>query len=81
MISPNTLTVIGPTTDVEFRDTSGGSPNKWEWNFSDGTTSNLQDPLDHTFACAFSSCSFVVTMKASNIVGSSHGPDDRGRHR
>ncbi len=70
VISPNTLTVIGPTTEVEFRDTSGGAPDTWEWDFSDGTTSNLQDPLDHTFTCAFSTCSYVVTMKASNLVGS-----------
>ena len=70
-ISPNSLTVVGPTVDVEFRDTSGGSPTAWEWDFADGTTSTAQDPLLHTFTCGVASCSFVVTMKASNIVGSS----------
>jgi PKD repeat protein len=69
-ISPNVHTVIGPTATVEFRDTSGGAPDAWEWDFADGTTSNLQDPLDHTFDCSFSTCSYVVTMKASNLVGS-----------
>lgn len=70
-ISPNSITVIGPTVDVEFRDTSGGNPTEWAWNFADGTTSNAQDPLQHTFSCAFSSCQYVVTMTATNILGSS----------
>lgn len=70
VISPNSLTVIGPTAVVEFRDTSGGTPTEWAWDFADGTTSTAQDPLDHTFTCGISSCSFVVSMKATNIVGS-----------
>ncbi|OGO58219.1 MAG: hypothetical protein A2V85_14760 [Chloroflexi bacterium RBG_16_72_14] len=70
-ITPNSITVIGPVVDVEFRDTSGGNPTSWAWNFADGTTSNDQDPLQHTFTCAFSSCSYVVTMTATNILGSS----------
>ncbi|MEO5964511.1 MAG: PKD domain-containing protein [Candidatus Limnocylindrales bacterium] len=70
-VTPAPITVIGPTVDVEFRDTSGGSPTAWSWNFADGTTSTAQDPLQHTFSCAFSSCSFIVTMTATNIVGSS----------
>jgi PKD repeat protein len=69
--TPDALTVIGPTVDVEFRDTSGGYPTEWAWDFADGTKSNLQDPLSHTFTCAFASCSFVVTMKASNLSGAS----------
>jgi PKD repeat protein/Flp pilus assembly protein TadG len=58
--------------DVEFRDTSGGNPDTWLWKFDDGTAdSTLQDPLVHTFTCAFSSCVYNVSMKASNITGSS----------
>jgi PKD repeat protein len=71
VVTPTPITVVGPTADVEFRDTSGGNPTAWAWDFADGTTSNLQDPLDHPFSCAFASCSFVVTLKASNINGSS----------
>jgi PKD repeat protein len=58
--------------DVEFRDTSGGNPDTWLWKFDDGTAdSTLQDPLIHTFTCPFSSCVYNVSMKASNIAGSS----------
>jgi PKD repeat protein len=70
-ITPTALEVIGPEVDVEFRDTSGGNPTSWKWDFADGTTSNLQDPLGHHFSCAFASCSFVVKMKASNLAGDS----------
>jgi PKD repeat protein len=69
-IAPNSITVVGPTVDVEFRDTSGGSPTSWAWNFADGTTSTAQDPLQHSFTCGVSSCSFIVSMKATNIIGS-----------
>ena len=69
VISPDTLTVVGPTVSVEFRDTSGGAPTAWAWDFSDGTTSTLQDPLGHSFTCGFASCSYLVSMKASNILG------------
>jgi hypothetical protein len=54
-VTPSSLTVIGPTVDVEFRDS---------------TTSNAQDPLGHRFSCAFASCSFLVTLRASNLAGS-----------
>ena len=30
---------------VNFYDTSRGSPNKWKWNFGEGKTSNLQNPV------------------------------------
>lgn len=69
-ISPNSVRVVGPTVAVEFRDTSGGAPTAWHWDFADGTTSGQQDPLQHTFTCAVSSCSFIVTLTASNLHGS-----------
>jgi PKD repeat protein/Flp pilus assembly protein TadG len=56
---------------VEFRDTSGGVPNAWLWDFGDGTTSMLEDPLDHTFSCPAPPCTFQVTLTASNANGSS----------
>jgi PKD repeat protein len=67
MLAPSTLTGAAPFT-VNFRDTSGGSPTSWLWNFQDGTTSTLQDPLDHTFTTAGT---YVVTMQATNSYGSS----------
>ncbi len=56
---------------VEFRDTSGGSPSAWSWNFDDGTTSTAQDPLSHTFECTDPECTYHVSMTASNANGSS----------
>jgi TadE-like protein/PKD domain-containing protein len=67
---PGALVGIAPF-DVEFRDTSGGNPTQWLWTFPDttpATTSNLQDPLNHTFTTAGT---YVVTMKASNLWGNS----------
>jgi len=56
---------------VEFRDTSGGSPTAWSWDFGDGASSTLRDPLDHTYSCTDPSCTFHVSMTASNANGSS----------
>jgi len=57
---------------VDFRDTSGGVPTSWLWNFGDGSaTSTAQDPLVHSFACASLSCTYDVAMTATNTQGSS----------
>jgi PKD repeat protein len=66
-LAPNALTGTAPFT-VVFRDTSGGNPTAWSWNFADGTTSSVQDPLDHIFATPGT---YVVSLTASNIYGSS----------
>lgn len=68
MLAPSTLTGAAPFT-VTFRDTSGGNPTSWLWTFpDDGTTSTLQDPLDHTFVLPGT---YIVTMQATNALGSS----------
>ncbi|MBK7148539.1 MAG: PKD domain-containing protein [Bacteroidetes bacterium] len=51
-----------PTT-VQFRDTSQGA-DSWFWDFGDGTTSNLQNPL-HTFP---SPASYDVTLIVENFT-------------
>jgi PKD repeat protein len=67
-LAPNSVSGTAPFT-VEFRDTSGGNPIAWLWEFpDDGTTSALQDPLDHIFA---SPGMYIVTLTASNAWGSS----------
>jgi PKD repeat protein len=67
-LAPSTLSGTVPFT-VTFRDTSGGNPTSWLWTFpDDGTTSTLQDPLDHTFT---SPGTYVVTMQATNSLGTS----------
>ena len=66
-LAPSTLSGVAPFT-VTFRDTSGGNPTSWLWTFpDDGTTSTLQDPLDHTFA---NPGTYIVTMTATNAWGS-----------
>ena len=68
VVAPSTLSGTAPFT-VVFRDTSGGAPTSWYWEFpDDGTTSTLQDPLGHTFAGAGT---YIVTMTATNYLGSS----------
>ena len=65
MLAPSPLTGVAPFT-VEFRDTSGGNPTSWLWTFpDDGTTSTLQDPLNHTFPVG----TWIVTMTATNAWG------------
>jgi PKD repeat protein len=65
------LTDVSPF-DVEFRDTSGGTPTSWSWTFGDGATSGAQDPLIHTFTCTDAvPCVRHVSMVATNANGSS----------
>ncbi len=71
--SPGTLYTVGPTVIVDFRDSSGGSPSGWSWDFGDSVTSTSRD-VAHQFTCsspdAFGYCTYLVTMTASNIIGS-----------
>jgi len=67
-IAPSSLSGVAPF-NVVFRDTSGGSPTSWLWDFNDGTSnSTLQDPLDHEFTLPGT---YIVTMTATNSLGSS----------
>ncbi|HVP95346.1 MAG TPA: PKD domain-containing protein [Methanoregulaceae archaeon] len=52
---------------VAFTDTSTGYPTSWQWNFGDGSTSTLPNPL-HTYSNAGS---YTVGMTVSNSAGSS----------
>jgi PKD repeat protein len=68
VVSPSSLSGPAPFT-VVFRDTSGGYPTNWLWDFNDGTpNSTLRDPLDHVFTAPGT---YIVTMTASNSWGSS----------
>jgi PKD repeat protein len=67
-VAPSSLSGVAPFT-VVFRDTSGGAPTSWFWEFpDDGTTSTLRDPLGHTFQ---NPGTYVVQMTATNSLGSS----------
>ena len=67
-VAPSSLSGVAPF-NVVFRDTSGGSPTSWLWDFNDGTAnSTLQDPLDHLFVLPGT---YIVTMTATNALGAS----------
>jgi PKD repeat protein len=70
----DSFTTGSPTMTVQFRDTSGGNPISWAWDFGDGTSSSTQDPLDHTYTCASTSCTFTVKLTVDNLYGSSPLP-------
>jgi len=61
--------VIPPTptqpTTVEFIDRSSGPPTSWDWNFGDGGTSTLQNPV-HTYS---GPGVYLVSLNVSNEVG------------
>jgi PKD repeat protein len=68
VLAPSTLSGTAPF-NVVFRDTSGGNPTSWLWEFNDGTPDSFaQDPLDHVFIVPGT---YVVTMTAINAYGSS----------
>jgi PKD repeat protein len=52
--------------EASFLDTSGGSPNRWTWDFGDGANSVDHNPT-HTFAAPGH---YVVSLKAGNAGGS-----------
>src|SRR5208337_3440565 len=53
--------------NVQFTDTSTGSPTAWFWSFGDGTYSTLQNP-EHTYSKAGT---YSVVMVAINSYGQS----------
>lgn len=54
------------TATVNFVDQSTGNPTTWLWNFGDGTTSNLQNPGNHTFP---GPGNYTVTLTVTNACG------------
>ncbi len=52
--------------DIQFVDQSTGNPTSWNWDFGDGTTSTLKNPLKTYTA----SGNFSVTLTVSNSLGS-----------
>jgi PKD repeat protein len=51
---------------VQFTDTSTNQPTSWLWNFGDGSTSSLQNPV-HTYT---TSGVYTVRLDATNNLGS-----------
>ena len=63
--STNTNSGVLPLT-VNFTDSSTNQPTTWLWNFSDRTTSNLQNPT-HVFRTAGT---YSVSLTVANTAGS-----------
>jgi beta propeller repeat protein len=53
---------------VKFIDKSTGSPSSWYWNFGDGSTSKVQNPV-HKYTKA-GRHTYTVTLKVTNMAGS-----------
>ena len=53
--------------NVDFTDTSSGTPTSWSWDFGDGTNSTPQNPT-HTYSTAGN---YTVTLTATNADGQS----------
>lgn len=53
------------TGEVAFTDLSTNEPSAWTWNFGDGNTSNLQNPI-HTYQA---SGTYTVQLTVVNAVG------------
>ncbi len=50
---------------IHFHDMSTNGPTSWSWNFGDGSTSNLQNPVHAYQSNGF----FTVTLTATNSFG------------
>jgi PKD repeat protein len=57
--------VMADGLDATFTDLSTGAPTAWSWDFGDGATSNVQDPV-HTYAAGH----YTITLTATNDGGS-----------
>ena len=51
---------------VSFADTSTGAPTSWNWNFGDGTSSTVKNPV-HMYSKAGN---YIVSLTVSNDAGS-----------
>jgi PKD repeat protein len=65
--APSSLAGVKPFT-VVFRDTSGGNPTSWLWQFADGKPNETLRDVTHTFDNAGT---YIVTFTATNNSGSS----------
>jgi PKD repeat protein len=66
--SPTTIT---DGSSVAFTDTSTGAPDTWAWDFGDGGTATVQNPVHpYTLTDPLVAQTFTVSLTASNSVGS-----------
>lgn len=61
---------------VRFTDESAGSPDRWSWDFGDGSTSTLKNTV-HTYNEP-AETPYIVTLSVSNALGTSTTRSDTG---
>lgn len=61
-------TSTGAQSNIQFNDTSTGNPTSWKWDFGDGKTSTLKNPV-HNYT---KTGNFSVTLNVTNIAGTSN---------
>lgn len=65
-VAPTAFWIYSGDPTVTFTDLSIGSPTSWSWDFDDGFTSTLEDPV-HTYS---ENGTYYVCLTVSNGVGS-----------
>ena len=60
---------------VFFSNNSYGVPTSFLWNFGDGTTSTLQNPLPHIYFAFTNDTVYTITLTATNPCGTSTWTD------
>ena len=63
--------VTGTPEEINFTDTSSGSPTSWLWNFGDGGTSTIVNPT-HTYTTSSANpgtYTYNVSLTVSNALG------------
>lgn len=60
-----TYSYIAVNAPVQFTDTSSGTPYAWSWNFGDGNTSTLQNPIKTWVTPG----NYTVSLNVTNAAG------------
>lgn len=55
-------------SNIQFNDTSTGNPTSWKWDFGDGKTSTLKNPV-HNYT---KTGNFSITLNVTNSAGTSN---------
>ena len=69
------LPVVGQ--NIQFTDTSTGSPVEWLWDFGDGTTSTLQNPTHSYTVPGDYELTFTITDAQGVSMTTTRVPDGR----
>jgi PKD repeat protein len=54
---------------TQFNNTSVGNPDEWLWDFGDGTSSTLEQPISHTYFTGEEPTDYTITLTTTNECG------------